>query len=201
MDLALFSWIISSLINCNTLHLYALNQQVLPPEEEVWILNLTAKCPTLTLNCCEHLTHSPLSQKRMVLNKLGEARAFQTEGRKKASVWYPSANSHLRPAAEAAHTDVVLKTRGGWIRPWLAKNDDQSLTYPARHLQQREKLHNRKTFLPWHLQVSWVLRKYLPSWVLELRKRGIHIKTYVQRLGCIQSVDINWHLLAQLKLE
>lgn len=91
MYFALFSWIISSLINCNILHLYALNQQVLPPEEEIWILNLTAKCP-VSVHLCNVKPwwapntlpyKTPLSQKRMVSNKLGEARAFQTEGSKR----------------------------------------------------------------------------------------------------------------------
>lgn len=72
MYFALFSWIISYLINCNTLHLYTLNQQVLLPEEEIWILNLPAKCLVGVHLCNIKLPwaaytqpyKTPLSQKR-----------------------------------------------------------------------------------------------------------------------------------------
>lgn len=100
--LILFSWIIAVLINCSTLHLYLLNQQVLPSEEEIWILNIMSVQQmfiSITLNCQWAPDISPygppIKPKRMVLKKLGEARAFKMKGRKRQvfGTWLPAVSS------------------------------------------------------------------------------------------------------------
>lgn len=117
-----------------------------------------------------------------------------------------SASGRLGPAVETAHPDLVLKTteRGGWIRPRLAKNDDLSLTHSAGHPQQRDKkcTTERHSFPGICGSVGYYLNTCSLGYYVEGREeRGAYIRTYTHRLGCLQSVDANRHLLAQLKPE
>lgn len=74
--------------------------------------------------------------------KLGHSQ----QKREKEKCLVPICQQSAQASCRAAHTDLVLKTRGCWIRPWLAKDAEGALLNERLIIREKNFITERHSF-------------------------------------------------------